>query len=183
MAYDVTLIPGDGIGPVVVEAARRVLDATGVGFTWHMADAGLDALEKYGETLPEATVESIRRTKLGLKGPTTTPVGTGFRSVNVGLRQALNLYANLRPARTYKGVRANFDNVDLIIVRENLEDTYAGVEFDTGTPEAHRVIKAINADSQKQVAEDAAITIKMITPEGCRRIVKFAFEYARMNKR
>jgi isocitrate dehydrogenase (NAD+) len=183
MAYDVTLMPGDGIGPEVVEAMRRVLEATGIEFNWDYQDLGMVAQEKQGSTLPQATIDSVRRNKVGIKGPTTTPIGTGFRSVNVGLRQALSLYANLRPARTYEGVRANFDNVDLIVVRENLEDTYAGVEFDTGTPEAQRVIKAINADSQKQVAEDAAITIKMITPEGCRRIVKFAFEYARKNKR
>ena len=183
MAYKVTLMPGDGIGPEVVEAMRRVLEATGIEFEWDYQDLGMVAQEKQGSTLPQATIDSVRRNKVGIKGPTTTPIGTGFRSVNVGLRQALNLYANLRPARTYEGVRANFDNVDLIVVRENLEDTYAGVEFDTGTAEAQRVIKAINADSQKQVAEDAAITIKMITPEGCRRIVKFAFEYARKNKR
>ncbi len=183
MAYTVTLMPGDGIGPDVVEAMRRVVEATGIEFVWDYQDLGMVAQEKQGNTLPEATIESVRRNKVGIKGPTTTPVGTGFRSVNVGLRQALNLYANLRPAKTYKGVRANFDNVDLIIVRENLEDTYAGVEFDTNTPEAARVIRAINADSVKQVAEDAAITIKMITPEGCRRIVRFAFEYARQNKR
>jgi isocitrate dehydrogenase (NAD+) len=162
---------------------RRVLEATGIEFSWDYQDLGMVAQEKQGSTLPEATIESVRRNKVGIKGPTTTPIGTGFRSVNVGLRQALNLYANLRPARTYEGVRANFDNVDLIVVRENLEDTYAGVEFDTGTEEAKRVIGAINADSAKKVAEDAAITIKMITPEGCRRIVKFAFEYARRNKR
>jgi isocitrate dehydrogenase (NAD+) len=183
MAYNVTLMPGDGIGPEVVEAMRRVLEATGIEFNWDYQDLGMVAQEKHGNTLPEATIESVRRNKVGIKGPTTTPIGTGFRSVNVGLRQALNLYANLRPAKTYEGVRANFDNVDLIVVRENLEDTYAGVEFDTGTEEARRVIGAINADSQKKVAEDAAITIKMITPEGCRRIVKFAFEYARRNKR
>lgn len=183
MAYTVTLMPGDGIGPEVVEAMRRVIEATGIEFNWDYQDLGEMAQEKHGSTLPDATVESVRRNKIGIKGPTTTPIGTGFRSVNVGLRQALNLYANLRPAKTYEGVRANFDNVDLIVVRENLEDTYAGVEFDTNTPEAHRVIKAINADSAKKVAEDAAITIKMITPEGCRRIVKFAFEYARKNKR
>ncbi|MFN8511195.1 MAG: isocitrate/isopropylmalate dehydrogenase family protein [Chloroflexia bacterium] len=183
MAYTVTLMPGDGIGPEVVEAMRRVIEATGIEFNWDYQDLGEMAQEKHGSTLPDATVESVRRNKVGIKGPTTTPIGTGFRSVNVGLRQALNLYANLRPAKTYEGVRANFDNVDLIVVRENLEDTYAGVEFDTGTEEAHRVIKAINAESAKKVADDAAITIKMITPEGCRRIVKFAFEYARKNKR
>jgi isocitrate dehydrogenase (NAD+) len=134
MAYDVTLMPGDGIGPEVVEAARRVLEATGIDFNWDYQDLGMVAQEKHGTTLPDATIQSVQRTKVGLKGPTTTPVGTGFRSVNVGLRQALNLYANLRPAKTYQGVRSTFDNVDLIIVRENLEDLYAGVEFDTGTP-------------------------------------------------
>jgi len=183
MAYTVTLMPGDGIGPEVVEATRRVLEATGVTFAWDYQDLGLSAQEKHGTPLPDATIESVRRTKLGLKGPTTTPVGTGTRSVNVGLRQALNLYANLRPAKTYSGVRAPFDNVDLIIVRENLEDLYAGVEFDTGTDEAGMVIDAINSQSAKKVAADAAISIKMITPEGSRRIVKFAFEYARQNKR
>ncbi|HEX5506680.1 MAG TPA: isocitrate/isopropylmalate dehydrogenase family protein [Thermomicrobiales bacterium] len=183
MAYDVTLMPGDGIGPEVVEATRRVLEATGIAFNWDYQDLGLCAQEKHGTTLPEATLDSVRRTKLGLKGPTTTPVGTGTRSVNVGLRQALNLYANLRPAKTYQGVRAPFDDVDLIIVRENLEDLYAGIEFDTATPEAARVIGAINQESAKKVEPDAAISIKMITPEGSRRIVTFAFEYARANKR
>jgi isocitrate dehydrogenase (NAD+) len=183
MAYTVTLMPGDGIGPEVVEATRRVLEATGVTFEWDYQDLGLSAQEKHGTPLPDATIASVRRTKLGLKGPTTTPIGTGTRSVNVGLRQALNLYANLRPAKTYPGVRAPFDNVDLIVVRENLEDLYAGVEFDTGTDEAGMVIAAINSQSAKKVAADAAISIKMITPEGSRRIVKFAFEYARQNKR
>jgi isocitrate dehydrogenase (NAD+) len=183
MAYDVTLMPGDGIGPEVVEATRRVLEATGIAFNWDYQDLGLSAQEKHGTTLPDATIASVRRTKLGLKGPTTTPVGTGTRSVNVGLRQALNLYANLRPAKTYRGVHAPFDNVDLIVVRENLEDLYAGVEFDTDTPEAARVIAAINQESAKKIEPDAAISIKMITPEGSRRIVKFAFDYARANKR
>ncbi|HET8765414.1 MAG TPA: isocitrate/isopropylmalate dehydrogenase family protein, partial [Rhodanobacter sp.] len=183
MAYTVTLMPGDGIGPEVVEATRRVLEATGIKFEWDYQDLGLSAQEKHGTPLPDATIASVRRTKLGLKGPTTTPIGTGTRSVNVGLRQALNLYANLRPAKTYPGVRAPFDNVDLIVVRENLEDLYAGVEFDTGTDEARMVIDAINSQSAKKVAADAAISIKMITPEGSRRIVKFAFDYARQNKR
>src|SRR3712207_3341718 len=165
MAYDVTLMPGDGIGPEVVEATRRVLEATGIEFNWDYQDLGMVAQERQGTTLPDATIASVQRTKLGLKGPTTTPVGTGFRSVNVGLRQALNLYANLRPAKTYQGVRSTFDNVDLIIVRENLEDLYAGVEFDTGTPEAARVIDAINAESQKKLDKSSAVSIKMITPE------------------
>ncbi|MBA3379724.1 MAG: isocitrate/isopropylmalate dehydrogenase family protein [Chloroflexia bacterium] len=181
--YQVSLIPGDGIGPEVAEATRRILEATGIGFEWDYCDAGLDALEKHGDVLPEATLESVRKNGIGLKGPITTPVGSGFRSVNVGLRQALNLYANLRPGKTIPGVQAAFDNIDLVIVRENLEDTYAGVEFDTGTQEAAEVIAAINARSQKQIAANAAITIKMITPENSRRIVEYAFDYARKNKR
>lgn len=181
--YQVSLLPGDGIGPEVTEATRSVLDATGIGFDWEYCDAGLGALEKHGDLLPEATLHSIRRNGIGLKGPITTPIGEGFRSVNVGLRQALELYANLRPGKTIKGVQSTFDNIDLVIVRENMEDTYAGVEFDTGTPEATEVIGEINARSKKKIASDAAISIKMITPEGSRRIVKFAFEYARQNNR
>jgi isocitrate dehydrogenase (NAD+) len=181
--YQVTLIPGDGIGPEVADATRRVLDATGIGFEWDVQQAGSDAMGETGELLPEATIDSVRRNGIGLKGPITTPVGSGFRSVNVGLRQELELYANLRPGRTMKGVQSTFDNIDLVIVRENLEDLYAGVEFDTGTAEAAEVIEAINARSKKQIASDAAISIKMITPEGSRRIVEFAFEYARKNGR
>ena len=181
--YQVSLIPGDGIGPEVTEATRRVLEATGLTFGWDYCDAGLDALEKHGDVLPEATLESVRRNGIGLKGPITTPVGSGFRSVNVGLRQALSLYANLRPGRTIPGVQSTFDDIDLVIVRENMEDTYAGVEFDTGTPEATEIIAAINDRSAKKVATDAAITIKMITPEGSRRIVEYAFDYARKNGR
>jgi isocitrate dehydrogenase (NAD+) len=181
--YQVSLLPGDGIGPEVSEATRRVLDATGIGFDWEVCDAGEEAMEKHGELLPQATLDSIRRNGIGLKGPITTPIGSGFRSVNVALRQELELYANLRPGKTIKGVQSTFDDIDLVIVRENMEDTYAGVEFDTGTQEAAEVIAAINGRSKKQVAEDSAITIKMITPGGSRRIVEFAFEYARKNGR
>ena len=181
--YQVTLIPGDGIGPEVAEATRRVLDATGIGFDWDVRDAGNDALDKHGELLPESTLDSIRKNGIGLKGPITTPVGSGFRSVNVGLRQALELYANLRPGRTIPGVQSTFTDIDLVIVRENMEDTYAGVEFDSGTDDAAEVIAAINSKSSKQISEDSAISIKMITPEGSRRIVEYAFEYARKNGR
>ena len=183
MSYRVTLIPGDGIGPEVSEATRRVLDATGVGFDWEVRDAGMDAQESHGDVLPESTLDSIRANKIGLKGPITTPIGGGFRSVNVGLRQALGLYANLRPGKTIKGVQSTFDDIDLVVVRENMEDIYAGVEFDTGTPEAAEIIGAINERSKKQVPGSAAIRIKMITPEGSRRIVEYAFEYARANGR
>ncbi len=181
--YQVSLIPGDGIGPEVAEATRRVLDATGLGFDWELCNAGSDALDKHGELLPQQTLESIRKNGVGLKGPITTPVGSGFRSVNVGLRQALELYANLRPGRTIPGVQSRFSDIDLVIVRENMEDTYAGVEFDTGADNTAEVIAAINRHSEKKVAEDAAISIKMITPEGSRRIVEYAFEYARKNGR
>ena len=181
--YQISLLPGDGIGPEVAEATRRVLDATGVGFDWEVCAAGLDAYESTGELLPKDTLDSIRKNGLGLKGPITTPVGSGFRSVNVALRQELNLYANLRPGKSIKGVQSRFQDIDLVIVRENTEDTYAGVEFDTGTPEAADVIKTINAHSKKQLAADSAITIKMTTEEASRRIVQFAFEYAKANGR
>ncbi len=181
--YQVSLLPGDGIGPEVAEATQRILDATGVEFEWEICPAGEEALAETGELLPQVTLDSIKRNGVGLKGPITTPVGSGFRSVNVALRQELNLYANLRPGKSIPGVQSFFNDIDLVVVRENLEDTYAGVEFDTGTPEAAEVIAEINKRSKKQVAEDAAISIKMITPENSRRIVQFAFDYARQNKR
>jgi isocitrate dehydrogenase (NAD+) len=161
--YTVTLIPGDGIGPEVTEATRRVLEATGISFTWDYQQAGLVALEESGDLLPEATLESVRKNKIGLKGPITTPIGTGFRSVNVGLRQALDLYANLRPAKTVKGVQAAFSDIDLVVVRENLEGMYSGIEFDTGTPEAAEVIEKINSLSKKKIDAQAAISIKVIS--------------------
>ena len=181
--YTVTLIPGDGIGPEVTEATRRVLESTGIGFNWDYQEAGMIAQEKFGDTLPEMTLDSIRKNKTGLKGPITTPIGGGFRSVNVGLRQALGLYANLRPGKTIPGVQAAFRDIDLVIVRENMEDTYAGIEFDTNTPESAAIIGAINAKSKKKVDESAAISIKVITPDGSRRIAKYAYEYARANGR
>jgi isocitrate dehydrogenase (NAD+) len=181
--YQVTLIPGDGIGPEVASATRTVLDATGIAFEWDVQQAGSDAMDATGELLPEATLASIRRNGIGLKGPITTPVGSGFRSVNVGLRQELELYANLRPGKTMSGVQSTFEDIDLVIVRENMEDTYAGVEFDAGSEDAAEVIGAINARSERQVARDAAISIKMITPEGSRRIVEYAFDYAKKNGR
>ncbi|MFT4037513.1 MAG: isocitrate/isopropylmalate dehydrogenase family protein [Thermomicrobiales bacterium] len=183
MGYTVTLIPGDGIGPEVSGAAQRVLDASGVDFEWEVREAGMIALENQGDLLPEATLESLKRNKIGLKGPMTTPIGSGFRSVNVGLRQALGLYANLRPGKSLEGVQSTFRDIDLVVVRENLEGMYSGVEFDTGTTEAAEVIDAINERSKKQVDGTAAISIKIITPAESRRIVEYAFEYARANGR
>ncbi|MHB0877542.1 MAG: isocitrate/isopropylmalate dehydrogenase family protein [Anaerolineae bacterium] len=163
-SYPATLIPGDGTGPELVAAARMVLEATGVSFQWEVQDAGMAVFEKEGTPLPERVLESIRRNKVALKGPITTPIGTGFRSVNVGLRQALDLYVNLRPAKTYPGVRTRFDDIDLVIVRENTEDLYAGVE--------HVVI-----------AGEACESIKIITRRATERIVRYACEYAVRNGR
>ncbi|HUG14033.1 MAG TPA: isocitrate/isopropylmalate dehydrogenase family protein [Thermomicrobiales bacterium] len=183
MAYQVTLIPGDGIGPEVAEATRRVLEATGVSFEWDTHDAGVTALEKTGDVLPSAVLDSIRANSVALKGPLTTPLGTGFRSVNVALRHELQLYANLRPARTFPGVRSVFSNIDLIVVRENMEDLYAGVEFDTGEDDTREVIETINRLSPRKVSPSAAISIKLITPENSERIVRYAFDYAIKNER
>ncbi len=183
MPYDVTLIPGDGTGPEITEATRRVLEATGVEFRWHVKDAGLAVLEKYGTVLPEDVIESIKETKIGLKGPITTPVGKGFRSANVALRKSLDLYANLRPGKTYQGLRSRYDSVDLIIVRENTEDLYAGIEYQRNTPELAELEDFIERTLKVKLSRDAAISIKYISVMASRRIVKFAFEYARANKR
>ncbi len=134
MPHAVTLIPGDGTGPEITEATRRVLEATGVQFAWDVRQAGAEMLEKYGTVLPDDVIEAIRRTKVALKGPITTPVGRGQRSANVTLRKRLDLYANLRPAKTYPGLRSRYENIDLVIVRENTEDLYAGIEFQRTTP-------------------------------------------------
>ncbi len=183
MTYRVTLIPGDGIGPEVSEAARRVIDASGVPIEWEVRAAGMTALESEGDLLPAATIESLKRNTLGLKGPMTTPIGSGFRSVNVGLRQELGLYANLRPGKSLEGVQSAFRDIDLVVIRENLEGMYTGIEFDTGTAEAAEVIDAINERSKKKIDSSAAISIKVITAAESRRIVEFAFEYARANGR
>jgi isocitrate dehydrogenase (NAD+) len=183
MPYEVTLIPGDGTGPEITEATRRVLEATGIAFTWHVKQAGLAVLEKAGTVLPEDVIASIRQTKVGLKGPITTPVGKGFRSANVALRKSLDLYANLRPAKSYPGLRSRYEKIDLIIVRENTEDLYAGIEFNRGTPELDELIDFIGRATGTKLSKDAAISIKYISVAASRRIVTFAFEYARANGR
>src|SRR5438093_4057332 len=144
MAHRVTLIPGDGTGPELAEATRRVLEATGVAFDWDVRHAGVDVMEEYGTPLPDETLASVKANKVAIKGPITTPIGTGFRSVNVALRHELGLYACLRPCKTYAGVRSRYDNVDLVIVRENTEDLYAGIEYEEGTPAAEQVIAQLN---------------------------------------
>jgi isocitrate dehydrogenase (NAD+) len=179
MAYRVTFIPGDGVGPELSEATRRVLEATGVEFDWDVQEAGTDVMDKYGTPLPEHVLESIRRNKVAIKGPITTPVGTGFRSVNVALRKELDLYCCLRPCKSYKGVRSRYQDVDIVICRENHEDLYAGIEFEEGKPETAKLIEVLELLSQRKIREDSGISIKPISVSGTRRIVSYALEYAR----
>ncbi len=184
MPHRVTLIPGDGTGPELTEATRRVLEATGVEFDWDVQHAGTDVMEEQGgNPLPEYVLESIRRNGVALKGPITTPVGGGFRSVNVGLRKELDLYAQVRPCKSYEGVRSRFDDVDLIIVRENTEDLYAGIEYEQGTGDAEELIRWIESKGGRLRWTDAGISIKPISITGTRRIFEFAFDYARRNGR
>lgn len=163
MKHNITLIPGDGIGPEVTEAARKVIDAVGADINWHVVEAGEKVLDKYGTPLPDYVLDSIKDTKVALKGPVTTPVGKGFRSVNVTLRKSLNLYANIRPVKSYKGIKSRYENVDLIIVRENTEDLYAGIEH--------------------MIGDDIAESIKVITKKASDRIVDYAFNMARKENR
>ena len=189
MAYEVTLITGDGVGPELAEAARRCVDATGVKIDWDVQEAGVDVMERTGTPLPDAVMESIRRTHCALKAPITTPVGKGFRSINVHLRQELGLFACIRPCKYYPGVRTFFSdhNVDLVIVRENTEDLYAGVEFEAGKPETGELVDYINKVSTDQKIrsgrDETGISIKPISISGTERIVRCAFEYARDNGR
>src|ERR687895_907092 len=183
MAHRVVLIPGDGTGPELTEATRRVLEATGVDFDWDVRQAGADVMDQYGgNPLPDETLTAIRETGVALKGPITTPVGTGFRSVNVGLRKSLDLYAQMRPCKTYPGVRTRFEDVDLVVVRENTEDLYAGIEFEQGSDEARDLIDWIG-QHQGKVRPDYGISVKPISVTGTRRIVQFAFDFARRNGR
>jgi isocitrate dehydrogenase (NAD+) len=183
MAHRVTFIPGDGVGPELSEATRRVLEATGVAFDWDVQHAGADVVEEFGTPLPQQLLDSIRANKVALKGPITTPVGTGFRSVNVELRKQLDLFACLRPCKTYPGVRSRYTDVDLVIFRENHEDLYAGIEFEMGSEEALGLIDYIKGISGREIRADSGISIKPISVYGSTRIVKAAFEYARANGR
>src|SRR5512135_616391 len=183
MSYKVTLIPGDGIGPEVTDVAVACVKALGVDIAWDRHDAGECALAKHGKLLPDETLESIRRNKVALKGPITTPIGTGFRSVNVALRYELDLYACLRPCKTYPGVRSRYDNVDVVIVRENTEDLYAGIEYEHDTEAANRVIEFLNTLQKKQIRPHSGISIKPISEFGADRIIRYAFEYAKAHGR
>ena len=179
MSHRVTLIPGDGVGPEITEAARRVLEASGAAIEWELQEAGLAVMEREGTPLPDRVLASIRRNKVALKGPITTPRGGGFRSVNVALRKELDLYACLRPCKHYPGVRTRFEDVDIVVVRENTEDLYAGVEFEAGSAEAGEIISL----GEGRIRNDAAISVKPISWFASERIVDFAFRYARENGR
>lgn len=181
--YTVTLIPGDGTGPEITEATKRVIEATGVPISWDIQEAGLEVYEKEGNPLPQRVLDSIKRNRLALKGPITTPVGKGFRSVNVSLRQNLDLYCCLRRCKSFKGVKSRYENIDLIIVRENTEDLYAGIEFEKGSEGAKNIIELIHKLTGKRIRSDSGLSIKPISVYATERIVKFAFEYARKTKR
>ena len=189
MAHEVTLITGDGVGPDLAESAQKCIDATGVKINWDVQEAGIDVMERTGTPLPDSTLASVRRTKCALKAPITTPIGTGFRSINVYLRQALGLFACIRPCKYYPGVRTLYDksNIDLVIFRENTEDLYAGIEFEKGNPKTVELIASINSLAEgKKIgtsANETGITIKPISISATEQIVKAAFEYARANKR
>jgi isocitrate dehydrogenase (NAD+) len=179
----VTFIPGDGIGPEISEATKRVIEAAGVDIRWEIHEAGQDVFEKQGTPLPQSVLDSIKKNRVALKGPITTPIGTGFRSVNVTLRQTLDLYCCLRPCKTFKGAKTRYGNVDLIIVRENTEDLYAGIEFEKGSEGTKNLIDFIATSTGKTIRPDSGISIKPISVYATERIVRFAFEYARKNSR
>src|ERR687896_253527 len=181
--HRVTFIPGDGTGPEIADATRRVLEATGVGFDWDVRHAGADVMDEYGTPLPDEVLESIRTNGVAIKGPITTPIGTGFRSVNVALRKELDLYMCLRPCKSYPGVRSRYENIDLVVVRENHEDLYAGIEFEQGSPEARKLIDFIADLGARRIREDSGISIKPISVTGTKRIVRGAFDYAIKNGR
>ncbi len=175
---NVTLITGDGIGPEIAEAARKCIDATGVEINWEPAEAGTDVMKRLGTPLPDATIESVRKNGIALKAPITTPVGTGFRSINVYMRQELDLYTCLRPCKSYKGVRSRYEDIDLVVIRENTEDLYAGIEFEKGKDNTLELIDWLNKHSKRQIGVNAGVSIKPISVEATERIFHFAFKYA-----
>ncbi|MDD5440292.1 MAG: isocitrate/isopropylmalate family dehydrogenase, partial [Candidatus Omnitrophica bacterium] len=183
MKYNVTLIPGDGIGPEIADAMVKCVEATGIAFSWDRQEAGSECIEKFGTPLPDNVLQSVRKNKIAIKGPIVTPVGTGFRSVNVALRKELDLYACVRPCKLYRGVRSRYEKVDLVIVRENTEDLYAGIEFEQGKDQTETVRQLIEKLSSKKIIAGSAISIKPISEFATRRIVTYAFEYALRHKR
>lgn len=181
--HKVTLIPGDGVGPEVIAAAKKCIEATGVKIKWEEVQAGAGVMEKSGTPLPEEVIESILKNKVALKGPITTPVGSGFRSVTVAMRKTLDLYACLRPCKWYSGVRSRYSNIDLVVVRENTEDLYAGIEFAEGAPETDEFIKFVREKKKTEMRRDSGISLKPISRSASDRIVRFAFNYAKKNGR
>ncbi|HOK55771.1 MAG TPA: isocitrate/isopropylmalate dehydrogenase family protein [bacterium] len=183
MSYKITLIPGDGIGPEITEVAKKCIEATGVEIEWDVKMAGEECIEKFGTPIPEDTIKSIEENKICLKGPITTPVGTGFRSINVFLRQYFNLYVCLRPFKIYKGARTKYENVDIVLIRENMEDLYAGIEFEKGKEDTYELIGFIEKKRNVKLSKNTGISIKPISVENSEKIVRFGFEYARKNNR
>ncbi len=181
--HTITIIPGDGVGPELSAAACRAIDATGVEISWEVQNAGLAVMEKTGDPLPPTVVDSIRRNKVALKGPLTTPLGTGIRSVNVALRRELDLFALVRPLKSYPGVRSRFEDIDLVVVRENTEDLYAGIEFAAGEPETLELIADVERLNGRKIRSDAGISIKPISIFGTQRVFRFAFQWAIDNGR
>ena len=183
MKHIITLIPGDGTGPEISEATVKVVEATGIDIEWDVKNAGADVYEKEGTVLPENVIDSLKKNKVGIKGPITTPVGTGFRSVNVAMRKIFNLYACVRPCKSYPGVKSRYENLDIVIIRENTEDLYAGIEFEQGKPETKGLIEYIKEKKNISIKEDSGITIKPISVSGSEKIIRYAFEYAKKNNR
>jgi isocitrate dehydrogenase (NAD+) len=179
MAHKITVIPGDGAGPEIIEVTTRVIESTGVKIDWEIVHAGVDVMKKEGTPLPQNTLNSIRKNKIALKGPITTPIGVGFRSVNVAIRKELDLFTCLRPCKSYLGIKSKYKNVDLVIIRENTEDLYAGVEYQQDSKEAQEIIKL----SSNKIREHSAISVKPISAFGSKRIVRYAFEYALKHNR
>ena len=183
MSHKITLIPGDGIGPEIAKAMTACVEATGVDVSWDVEEAGSDCIKKFKTPLPDSVLKSIKKNKIAIKGPVVTPVGTGFRSVNVALRKKLDLYACLRPCKSYEGVKSKYEKIDLVVIRENTEDLYAGIEFGKNTKDAKKVITLLNKLAEDNLSSKAAISIKPITEAASKRIVEFAFQYALKNKR
>src|SRR5450830_1674608 len=183
MKHIITLIPGDGTGPEISDATVKVVEATGIDIEWDVKNAGADVYEKEGTVLPENVIDSLKKNKVGIKGPITTPIGTGFRSVNVAMRKIFNLYACIRPCKSYPGVKSRYSNLDLVIVRENTEDLYAGIEFELNKPETLELIDFIKEKKDISIKKDSGISIKPISVSGSEKIIRYAFEYAKKNGR
>jgi isocitrate dehydrogenase (NAD+) len=183
MKHTITLIPGDGIGPEITRAMVKVVDATGINIKWDTVNAGAEVYKQEGTVLPDSVINSLKKNKVGIKGPITTPVGSGFRSVNVAMRKLFNLYACVRPCKSYPGVKSRYSDIDLVIIRENTEDLYAGVEFEKGEEETKELIRFIKEKKDLEIRRDSGISIKPISVTASEDIIRFAFEYARKNER